>query len=119
MSTNTVNKIKKTNNYSWSKSYASILSEKSKLDLEGLINVFYLLEDFMEAKEECSGENTIPALQIKCLFKILTHHLVMINDGRFEPGGIFSQCDIVAGLKLARDRGVNGVQEIINNLADK
>lgn len=51
MSTNTVNKIKKTNNYSWSKRYASLLSEESKSDLEGLINVFYLLEEFMEAKK--------------------------------------------------------------------
>ncbi|EAB8111219.1 hypothetical protein DU159_11540 [Salmonella enterica subsp. enterica] len=119
MSTNTVNKIKKTNNYSWRKNYANLLSEESKLDLEMLINVFYLLEDFIEAKEEYSGEKTIPALQIKCLFKILTHRLVMINDDLFEPGGIFSQCEIVAGLKLARDRGVNGVQEIIDNLADK
>ncbi|EDI0465141.1 hypothetical protein CC761_12135 [Salmonella enterica subsp. enterica serovar Newport] len=119
MSKNTVNKIKKTNNYSWGRNYASLLSENGKSDLEGLINVFYLLEDFMEAKEECSGEKTLPALQIKCLFKILTHHLVMINDGLFEHGGIFSQCDIVAGLKLARDRGVNEVQKIIDNLADK
>ncbi|HGJ2844303.1 TPA: hypothetical protein ACJWZD_003634 [Salmonella enterica subsp. enterica serovar Singapore] len=119
MSTNTVNKIKKTNNYSWSRSYAHLLSEESKSNLEGLINVFYLLEDFIEAKEECSGEKTIPALQVKCLFKILTHSLVMINDDLFEPGGIFSQCEIVAELKLARDKGVNGVQEIINNLADK
>ncbi|EBV1305007.1 hypothetical protein DNX90_02645 [Salmonella enterica subsp. enterica serovar Typhimurium] len=119
MSTNTINKIKKTNNYSWSKSYASLLSEESKLNLDGLINVFYLLEDFMEAKEECSGEKNIPALQMKCLFKILTPHLVMINNDLFEPGGVFSQCEIVAGLKLARDRGINGVQEIIDNLADK
>lgn len=119
MSTNTVNKIKKTNNYSWSKSYASLLSEESKLDLEGLINVFYLFEELMTAKGEYSGEKTIPALQLKSFFEILTHRLVMINDDLFEPGGIFSQCDIVAGLKLARDRGVNGVQEIIDNLADK
>ncbi|ECC9538247.1 hypothetical protein GR27_003111 [Salmonella enterica subsp. enterica] len=119
MSTNTVNKIKKTNNYSWNRSYVSLLSEKGKSDLEGLINVFYLLEEFMEAKEEYDGEKTIPALRLKSLFEILTHRLVMINDGLFEPGGIFSQCDIVAGLKLARDRGVNGVQEIIDNLADK
>ncbi|HDP0195596.1 TPA: hypothetical protein P5S16_003015 [Salmonella enterica subsp. enterica serovar Concord] len=119
MSTNTGNNIKKTNNYSWSRSYASLLSEESKLDLERLINVFYLLENFMEAKEECSGERTIPALQLKSLFEILAHRLVMINNDLFEPGGIFSQCDIVAGLKLARDRGVNGVQEIIDNLADK
>ncbi|ECH6754366.1 hypothetical protein FP263_17520 [Salmonella enterica subsp. enterica] len=119
MSTNTVNKIKKTNNYSWVRNYASLLSENGKPDLEGLINVFYLLEELIEAKEECEGEKTIPALWLKSLFKILTHRLVMINDDLFEPGGIFSQCDIVAGLKLARDRGVNGVQEIIDNLAEK
>lgn len=80
---------------------------------------FICLKNSWKQKKEYDGEKTINALQLKGLFEILTHRLVMINDDLFEPGGIFSQCDIVAGLKLARDRGVNGVQEIINNLADK
>lgn len=119
MSVNNSNKNEKVNSYSWNYSYSALLSEEGKRDLEGLIDVFYLLEELMIAKHEYSGEKNIKASWMKSLFEILTHRLVMINNGLFEPGGIFSQCDIVAGLKLARDKGVNGIQEIIDSLADK
>ncbi|EJQ0858781.1 hypothetical protein NZQ12_000962 [Salmonella enterica] len=119
MSVNNSNKNEKVNSYSWDRSYCAIFSEENKSNLEMLINIFYFLDESMTAIQEYSGEKTIPASWMKSLFEILTHRLIMINDDLFEPGGIFSQCDIVAGLKLARDKGVNGIQEIIDSLADK
>ncbi|EOC0700614.1 hypothetical protein ACIU3Q_003707 [Salmonella enterica subsp. enterica serovar Kokomlemle] len=119
MSANTSSKIKKTNNYSWNRIYAGVISEKSQSDLEDLINVFYMLSYFMETEKECRRETNIPAAQLKSLFEILTSHLLSINNSLFTPGGIFSQCEILAGLKLVRGAGKNRVQEIITSFTDE
>lgn len=60
MSTNTVNKIKKTNNYSWNRSYVSLLSEKGKSDLEGLINVFICLKNSWKQKKNMTEKRLYP-----------------------------------------------------------
>ncbi|EHG4768835.1 hypothetical protein J3916_001828 [Salmonella enterica] len=119
MSVTNRNKNKKANSYSWDRSYCALFSEKNKSDLEKLINVFHFLDESIGAMKEYSGEKTIPASWLESLIEILSNHLIMINNDIFEPGGIFSQCEIVAGLKMARDKGMNGVQEILDNLAEK
>ncbi|EHI7917526.1 hypothetical protein J9M50_004087 [Salmonella enterica] len=119
MSVNNSNKNEKVNSYSWDRSYCALFSEKNKSDLENLINVFHFLGESMIAIQEYSGNKNIPALWLEGLIEILTNHLIMINNDIFKPGGIFSQCEIVAGLKMARDKGKNGVQEILDSLAEK
>lgn len=99
----------------WSKDYVFLLSEEGNAKLDDVLNVSMLLEDLLYSKGDQKSETAVPADQMSSLFRVMKNELSAIKAEMPAPGGIFSQGEVLLGVKAVRHFGIGQIEEMISN----